>query len=127
MASHQFDLTSQQSQRDPIPTFQQKRDVGRFCVCIGIHVCLGLKLAKVEVEISLERLAQVHCGKRQGNRNAVVHHSPGLADRREAYPGNHTSEHQRSSPIASIERQSAETAINPRSVLRSLCKTWSTA
>jgi hypothetical protein len=64
--------------------------------------------------------ARVHYVRKQGNRNAVVHHSPGLADRREAYPGNHTSEHRRSSPIASIERQSAQTAINPRSVPRTL-------
>ena len=65
-------------------------------------------------------VAQVPCGRRQGNRNAVVHRSPGLADRREAYPGNHTSHHPRSSSVASIERQSAETAINPCSVPRTL-------
>ena len=54
---------------------------------------------------------------RRGNRNAVVHHSPGLADRRKAYPGNRTAVFRRSSSTASINRHSAETATNPCSVL----------
>ena len=52
-------------------------------------------------------------GLRRSNRNAVELHSPGLADRRKAYPGNRTAVLRRSSPRVPINRHSAETAINP--------------
>jgi predicted transcriptional regulator len=45
-------------------------------------------------------LVEMQSGTRRGNRNAVAYHSPGLADHREAYPGNRTTHLRRSSPVA---------------------------
>jgi hypothetical protein len=67
-------------------------------VCLGL-LCLGL-LSSLQGIVSLQEAAG---DADQGNRNAVVYHSPGLADRGEAYPGNRTTQLRRSRPQASIK------------------------